>query len=233
MPDDVHRQTEGTHGPGRADQREHWDERHRVGDFEGHGPNPTLMEALRGLVPGRVLELAAGAGTNAVWMARQGWRVTAVDWSPVGLSRGREAARAAGVEIEWLERDLLTWKPPVGSFDLVAMVYLHLPPDERQIVMSAATAALAPEGRLVVIGHDRRNAIEGGPGPRDPVRLFSAQELATEIASSAADLVVERAEAVRRGRAPGPVPVDALVVIRRRGGRDHHPQDDLDREARP
>ena len=108
-----------------------WDERHKAGDFEGQGPNPTLTGGTSGLRSGSALELACGSGTNAVWLAQQGWRTTAVDWSPVGLANGRAKAGAAGVEVEWLERDLFAWSPPARSFDLVVVVYLHLPPDER------------------------------------------------------------------------------------------------------
>ena len=87
-----------------------WDERHSGGDFEGDGPNPTLVSAVSGLEPGRALELAAGSGTNAVWLAQQGWHTTAVDWSPVGLANGKAKADAAGVTVEWLERDLFAWR---------------------------------------------------------------------------------------------------------------------------
>ncbi len=82
-----------------ADQRRlDWDERHKGGDFEGEGPNPTLVAGVTGLVPGSALELASGSGTNAVWLAQQGWRTTAVDWSPVGLANGKAKADAAGVD---------------------------------------------------------------------------------------------------------------------------------------
>ena len=78
-----------------GDQRRlDWDERHKDGDFEGRGPNPTLVAGVAGLRPGRALELACGSGTNAVWLAGQGWQTTAVDWSPVGLANGQEKAEA-------------------------------------------------------------------------------------------------------------------------------------------
>ncbi len=74
-----------------------WDERHRAGDFEGEGPNPTLVAAAAPLATGRALELACGSGTNAVWLASRGWQTTAVDWSAVALENGRAKAAAAGV----------------------------------------------------------------------------------------------------------------------------------------
>ena len=199
-----------------------WDERHRSGDFEGDGPNPTLVLGTAGLLPGTALELAAGSGTNAVWLAGQGWRTTAVDWSPVGLANGRAKAKAATagepavwVEVDWLERDLLTWSPPVRSFDLVVIVYLHLPPEERGPVYAAAAAAVAPGGRLLIVGHDRINATEGEGGPPDTVRLFTADEIAHELLAVDPTLVVERSETVRRVPPPGRAPIDSLLVLHR------------------
>jgi SAM-dependent methyltransferase len=192
-----------------------WDERHGAGDFEGVGPNPTLVAGVAGLRPGAALELAAGSGTNAVWLAIQGWQTTAVDWSPVGLANGRAKAEAAGVHVDWLERDLFVWAPPERSFDLVAIVYLHVPPDERANIYPRAAAAVAPGGRLLIVGHDKLNATEGEGGPPDTVRLFTAEEVAAELLAVDPALIVERAEVVRRVPPPGRAPIDSLLVLRR------------------
>lgn len=198
-----------------ADQRRlDWDQRHKGGDFEGDGPNPTLVAGVIGRVPGSALELASGSGTNAVWLAQQGWRTTAVDWSPVGLANGKAKADAAGVTVDWLERDLFGWTPPARAFDLAVIAYLHLPPDERQPVYAGAAAAVAPGGRLLIVGHDRLHGAEGQGGP-DPARLFTADEIAAALQTSDPDLIVERAEVVRRVPTPGGGPIDALLVLRR------------------
>ena len=199
-------------------RRLHWDERHAGGDFEGHGPNESLQGAVALLRPGTALELAVGSGTNAIWLASHGWRVTAVDWSPVALANARAAAAAAGVEIEWLERDLFTWRPPARQFDLVVIVYLHLAPTERQTVYGAAAAAVAPGGHLVVIGHDRSNLADGR-GPIEAERLLSAAEAARELVQSDRDLAIEQAEVVRRAETSPAGLLDALIVIRRAAAR--------------
>jgi SAM-dependent methyltransferase len=196
-----------------------WDERHAAGDFEGRGPNPTLVAAVTGLrrppASARALELAAGSGTNAVWLAAQGWCTTAVDWSPVGLANGRAKAEAAGLKVDWLERNLFEWTPPVRTYALVVIVYLHLPPEERQPVYAGAGAAVAPGGRLLIVGHDRLNATEGEGGPPDPTRLFSAEEIGRELTAADPGLTIERAEVVRRVPPPERAPIDALLVLRR------------------
>jgi SAM-dependent methyltransferase len=197
------------------DRRRGWDERHSHGDFEGDGPNPTLVMGVAGLTPGAAMELAAGSGTNAVWLASQGWHTTAVDWSPVGLANGRAAAAAAGVEVDWLERDLFVWAPPARSFDLVVIVYLHVPPDERAIIYPQAAAAVAPGGRLLIVGHDTLNATEGQGGPPDTARLFTADEVAAELLAVDPTLLVERSEVVRRVPPPGRAPIDSLLILRR------------------
>jgi SAM-dependent methyltransferase len=198
-----------------GDQRRlDWDKRHADGDFEGTGPNPTLVQGTSELPRGIALELACGSGTNAVWLASQGWHVTAVDWSPVALANGRAKAEAAGVSIDWLERNLLQWSPPGRSFDLVVLVYLHLPRGEREPVYRAAAAAVAPGGRLLVVAHHPQQGIEGQPGP-DPDRLFTAQEIAADIAVAEPALIVERAETIRQVPLPGRGPIDSLLILRR------------------
>ena len=197
------------------ERRMEWDSRHRNGDFEGTGPNPTLVVAASDVPAGAALELAAGSGTNAVWLARQGWRTTAVDWSRVGLANGKAKAEVAGVEVDWQEHDLFEWSPPARAFDLVVIVYLHLPPAERGPVYARAASAVAPGGRMIVVGHDRLYATEGEGGPPDPSRLFTADEIARELAATDPDLVVERSEVVRRVPPPGRAPIDCLLVVRR------------------
>ncbi len=200
------------------ERRRHWDARHVAGDFEGDGPNPTLVAAVADLAPGRALEVGCGSGTNAIWLASWGWRVTAVDWSAVALANGRASGHAAGVEIEWLERNLLEWAPPHRAFDLVTIVYLHLPIEERDAVYAAAVAAVAPGGRFVMVGHDRINATEGVGGPPSE-RLFTADEIAGPLVAADPTLEVERAAVIRRAAPPERAPIDALLVVRRSTGR--------------
>ncbi len=171
-----------------------WDERHAAREpIESHEPDPTLADVAGALAPGRALDLAAGDGRNAIWLAARGWDVTAVDFSAVALERAAASADAAGVAVRWVNADLLEWRPEPRSFDLVALMFLHLPPDERRTVYAAAVEAVAPGGRLLVVGHDRANLTQGAGGPQDPAVLFTAAELARDLA----DLEIERAGASR------------------------------------
>lgn len=201
----------------RRERRDAWDARHREREIESGEPDATFVTEVAQLPAGDALEVACGSGTNAVWLAQQGWRVTAVDWSPVALDKGRQRAEQAGVEVAWVEADLLAWEPPADAFALVAALYLHLPPTERHGVYTAIGRAVAPGGHLLVIGHDRTN-LGRGQGPPDPDRLFTAAELGSELAAALPELEIEEARVVERGPEPGTGPVDAVLRMRRRPG---------------
>ncbi len=201
----------GAAGPSR---RELWDARHSAHDpIEAHEPDPTLVAVARDLAPGRALDLGTGDGRNAIRLAADGWRVTAADFSGVALERAAAAAEAMGVEIDWRLVDLLTWEPDARAFDLVLLMFIHLPGDERRGVYERAAAAVAPGGSLLVVGHDLLNLAEGVGGPQDPDVLFVPAEV---VAGLPAGFTVVQAATVRRG--PGAaVPIDAVVHARRAG----------------
>ena len=192
--------------PSRADV---WDERHASRDpIESADADPTLVEEVASMAPAIALDLGAGDGRNAVWLARRGWRVTAVDFSAVALDRGRALARSAGVEVDWRRADLLEWTPPTKAFDLVALFFIHLPPHERQMVYARAAGAVRGGGSLLVVGHDRSNLTDGVGGPQDPDVLFTPTEIVRELPSG---FTIERAAVVRRASPAGPGPLDAIV----------------------
>ncbi|GAA1071480.1 class I SAM-dependent methyltransferase [Nocardiopsis composta] len=200
-----------------------WDERYRAtGLVWGAGPNRFVVEQTEGLAPGRALDLAAGEGRNAVWLAERGWRVTAVDFSPVAVERGRRIAAERGADVEWAAADVRAYTPEPGGHDLVLLAYLHLPAEERRRVLAHAVRALAPGGRLVSVGHDRSNIEHGTGGPQDPAILHDAAEIAADLTAAAREqggaLHIGRAGTVRRpvrtedGEAEA---IDTLVVAER------------------
>lgn len=185
---------------------EGWDERYRAADrVWSVEPNVWLVEATAGLTPGRALDLACGEGRNAIWLHQQGWDVTAVDFSQVAIRKGIDADPA----VEWICADVRTWEPP-GTYELVAVVYLHLPADERRTVLATAAGVVAPGGALVVIGHDVRNVAEGVGGPQDVSILLDPAVVAGELTG----LEVIRADTVERPVGDA-VALDALVVAHR------------------
>jgi len=198
---------------GQVDSRR-WDERYAGTEFEWTTqPNQCVTAELAELPPGRALDLAAGEGRNSVWLAERGWRVTAVDFSRVGLNKGRRLATARGVgeaRIEWILADLCDYEPVQDSFDLVLVTYFQVGAELRAAVLARAAAALAPGGTLLVVGHDLTNLTEGVGGPQDPEVLYTPEAVSAELPG----LRVVRAERVRRTveREDGPATaIDTLV----------------------
>jgi SAM-dependent methyltransferase len=196
-----------------------WDRRYAEREFAWtREPNRFLVAEIEPLAPGRALDLACGEGRNAVWLAERGWRVTGVDFSAVALGRARDLAEIRGVRAEWIGADLLGYQPEPSTFDLVTVLYLQVPPDERGAILRAAAAAVAPAGTLLVIAHDSTNLDEGHGGPKNPAVLYTARDIAADLAG--AGLQIERAERVDRPVQTDDgerVARDALVRARRDG----------------
>ena len=157
-------------------------------------PNRFLVDEVGGLRPGRALDVAAGEGRNAVWLARQGWDVTAIDFSDVGLDKARRLAENAGVTVTLVCADAT--QPMSGAYDLVVVLYLQLPADQRRQAYRNAAGAVAPGGTLLIVGHDITNLADGVGGPQDPTVLFTAADVVADLDGTG--LTIVRAEAVHR-----------------------------------
>jgi SAM-dependent methyltransferase len=181
-----------------------WDQRYATTDLIwGAGPNRFLVAEVDGLPPGRALDLGCGEGRNAIWLAEHGWQVTGVDFSEIGLDKARRLAADRGVEAAWVRADLLDYQPEQGAFDLVIVMYIQLPAAQLADVMKRASAALAPGGTLLVVGHDLLNLSQGYGGPQNPEVLFTPSDIERDVPG----LSIERAERVLR-----PVTVDGREV---------------------
>lgn len=192
-----------------------WNERYSTKEHVwSAGPNQFFRAAVEELRPGRALDLGTGEGRNAIWLAEHGWAVTAVDFSDVAIAKAWALAESRAVSVTWVVEDLRSYRPEVGAFDLVGLVYIHLAPEQRRHVLGMAVSALAAGGRLVVVGHDTSNLTAGFGGPQDPSVLFAPDDIVADVH----DLQVVRAERVVR-RVESPVgqrdAIDALVVAAR------------------
>ncbi|MBI1758435.1 MAG: class I SAM-dependent methyltransferase [Actinobacteria bacterium] len=200
-----------------------WDTRYASEEFVWSiDANRWVVAELAELPPGRALDIAAGEGRNAIWLAEHGWDVTAVDFSGEALAKGRRRAAehpgSAALRVAWVQADVLRYEPAVAAYDLVLICFLHVPTAERRTVHRRAMAAVAPGGLLLVIGHDSSNLTEGWGGPQHPEVLFGPELVLADLGvAERPELVVERAERVRRpvDTPEGPrTAIDALVRIR-------------------
>ena len=152
-----------------------WDERYAGGDFQfGEAPNRYLESLQAWLRPGmRALALGDGEGRNGVWLAGHGLATTSLDWSAVGSAKAAALAARRDVALTTLTADAARWNYPEGGFDLVAWVYLHLPPADRALAAAGVLRALAPGGLLMLECFSPAQQGRRSGGPKLPELLWS------------------------------------------------------------
>jgi SAM-dependent methyltransferase len=131
-------------------------------------PNAHLLAETDDLRPGLALDAGCGHGSETLWLAARGWRVTAVDFSVTALNHGRSTAQTIGADvgerIEWTEGDLATWTPAPGRYDLVISLYVHVAGSVGEMVRRLG-AAVAPGGTLLMVGHRPVDPVSGAATP--------------------------------------------------------------------
>jgi thioredoxin reductase/SAM-dependent methyltransferase len=200
-----------------------WDHRYSGDRMWSGNPNGTLVNEVGDLPPGRALDVGAGEGGDAVWLAEHGWSVTASDISRHALDRVGAEAAARKLRIECLQADANAVDPFRGAtFDLVSAQYASIPrtPDDRAV--RSLLAAVAPGGTLLVVGHDlepMRAPIDTAANTRmfDPDAYVRVDDVAAALAE-APGWDVETHE--KRPRPPGSATaaqhVDDIVLRARR-----------------
>lgn len=177
-----------------------WEQRYRDSDRVWSGkPNPLLVREVTGLTPGTALDLGCGEGADAVWLARQGWRVTGVDIAQTALERAAAHAAQAGMaeRTSWQRHELgVTF--PAGRYDLVSAQFLQSPVAlDQDAVLRRAAAAVAPGGTLLVVMHGGWPSWQGEHDhPFDAV--FPTLDGVLESLALPAGWRVQTREAVRR-----------------------------------
>ncbi len=212
--------TEHEHGEkqfGAAAQADEWDARYteRDGAMWSGRPNGRLLVEVAGLTPGRALDVGCGEGADAIWLARSGWTVSAIDISDVAVGRARTAAELAGASVDWICGDALQTAFPVGSFALVSMQYPALPKAAGEVAVRALLDTVRPGGLLIAVYHDlddehREHMKSRGVDPADYVDADDLRQLLGE------DFTVERYAVEPRIDPPPDNPHIADVVLRAR-----------------
>lgn len=193
-----------------------WEQFYADGARWSGNPNRSLVDEIGGVAPGSALELGCGYGGDAIWLARQGWRVTAVDISANALERAVAHAEEAGVaaRIDFQRRNLGE-SFPEGTFDLVTTSFLHSPAElPRERILRAAAAAVAPGGRLLIVGHAPSES-------HSHADLPTLEQVLTELALPEGEWETLAAELRElrhtfKGESEAHDRVDAVVHLRRR-----------------
>ena len=178
-------------------------------------PNAHLMAEAAHLPPGRALDAGCGHGADTLWLAAQGWQVTAVDFSAAALAHGRSMAEAAGADvarrIDWIESDLATWTAEPGQYDLVVCLYVHVARSVPDMVGRMANG-VAPGGTLFLVGHRPIDPSTGAATAAASQVQVSVEGAVAALDSKVWELVV----AEERPRAVAGSGVDAVMRARRR-----------------
>lgn len=169
-----------------------WDQRYADSELVWSAePNQFVARECADLDPdrpgrrGRALDLAAGEGRNAIWLARRGWEVTAVDFSQVALDKGRTLA--GDTPLDWVCADATTWRGE--GYDLAVLAYLQLPAPARTAAVRNAFGSLDPGGTFLLVAHDSTNLAEGTGGPQDPRVLMTAEDVLGDLAGEDFEVV--------------------------------------------
>jgi SAM-dependent methyltransferase len=197
---------------------EAWNERYRTSELVwSAGPNQFVEAEVSDLPPGRAVDLAAGEGRNAIWLARRGWEVTAVDFAQAALDKGRQLA--GDLPVQWVCDDATRWRDD-ASYDLSVVAYLQLPAEERRAAGRNAFTSLRPGGTFLLVAHDSTNLAEGTGGPQDPDVLMTAEDVLADLDGEAFDVVragrVARQVGDGHGEEPAATAWDCVVRLVRR-----------------
>jgi SAM-dependent methyltransferase len=202
---------------GAAAQAAEWDARYseRDGAMWSGRPNGRLVAEVAALSPGRALDVGCGEGADAIWLARRGWTVTAIDVSDLAVCRAREAAELAGAAVEWVCGDVLQTPFPARSFDLVSMQYPALPKAAGEAAVRTLLDTVRPGELLLAVYHDLddEHCEHMKAKGVDPMDYVGADDLARLLGD---DFTVELHAVEPRIDPPPDTPHIADVVLRAR-----------------
>ena len=160
-----------------------WDERYSADEYAyGKTPNKFLEENFHHIPKGNILSLAEGEGRNAVFLAKQGYTVTAVDGSLVGLKKARKLAEENGVYVEFIHADLATYDLGKNKWDGIVSIYCPLPSSLRKEIYKKVIAGLKRNGVFLLEAYtpDQLNHDTGGGKNADVMQ--TKESLSAELA---------------------------------------------------
>jgi SAM-dependent methyltransferase len=203
-----------------------WDRRYSESTSVWSGnPNPHLVSDASALAPGRALDIGSGEGADAMWLARRGWSVTAVDISSVALARAAGIAAAdpgSAARISWAQHDVTAWTPEEGAFELVSAQFMHLPPEPRERLFRGLAAAVAPGGTLLIVAHHPSDLDTSIQRPRVPELFYTAEQLVATLDGAEWEIVAADARPRPVADAAGEAVTahDTVLNARRRDAAD-------------
>jgi SAM-dependent methyltransferase len=178
-----------------------WDERYSASEYVyGTEPNDFLREEYQRIRPGgKVLCLADGEGRNGVFLAQQGFDVTSVDASQVGLEKALALAKANDVMITAVHADLADYSLGADQWDAVVSIFCHLPPDLRSRVHTAVASSLRTDGVVILEAYTVDQLLFKTGGPPVPDLMMSDVQLRHDFTSLHVIACGERTRMIHEG----------------------------------
>lgn len=159
-----------------------WDERYADEDYVyGTEPNVFLKTQIAKLPQGKILSLCEGEGRNAVFLAKQGYDVTGVDSSSVGLEKAEKLAAREGVTISTELADMGDFHIEPNAWDGVVSIFCHIPPAMRGELHRQVVAGLKPGGVLILEAYTPEQLAHGTGGPKIASLTMTAESLKAEL----------------------------------------------------
>jgi cyclopropane fatty-acyl-phospholipid synthase-like methyltransferase len=181
-----------------------WDERYSGHELAyGEAPNDFLAQmAARLPNEGQALDIGAGEGRNALFLASRGLQVLAVDQSEVGMRKAQRLARERGLMLRTRAVDLQHFDAEHGSFDVITSIFVHLPESLRAAVHTRIAAWLKPGGVFLLEAYAPDQIERDTGGPKEASRLASLETLVSEL-SGEGRLEIEHRAALLRNVSEG------------------------------
>ena len=190
--------------------RDFWNEKFSTTDYAyGTEPNDFLVSAVTNLKRGATLSLAEGEGRNAVWLAQQGFTVSAIEQSEKGVGKTLRLALQRGVIVMAERGELETFHIQPNSWDLVVSIYAHTPQELRRKLHRQVVAGLKPGGVFVLEAYTPAQIANNTGGPKDASLMPTAELLRSELAG----LVFDRIEEVERDVVEGSLHTGKAHVV--------------------
>jgi SAM-dependent methyltransferase len=159
-----------------------WDERFSAEEYiYGTKPNKFFREQLDKLQPGKILLLGEGEGRNAIYAAKSGWIVQAVDYSKVAKYKALNLAKNSGATIKYDVQEIQNYFPRKNFYDATAIIFFHLNSLERKILHHKLIDALAPEGIVIFEVYEKDQLGKTSGGPQNLDMLYSLDEIKSDF----------------------------------------------------
>lgn len=162
--------------------KELWNKRYSINEYiYGKEPNEFLKQELQKIPPGKILFLGEGEGRNAVYAAKLGWEVDAIDFSEEARKKALNLADENNVKINYIINDIAEFIPNSNHYDAAGIFYLHLDENLRKSVHRKIIDALKPSGKIIIEVFEKEQLKYNSGGPKEESLLYSLEEITEDF----------------------------------------------------